>query len=79
MAAPAVSEGRILRECAHTREEDQLWDKKALPEGVRDVNGQQLDLRARNSWLLKMEEVSPLTPLSTAALPRQHTAGLEGV
>lgn len=29
-----------------------------LPPGVSDINGQQLDLRATNSWLLKMEEVS---------------------
>lgn len=29
-----------------------------LPPGVSDVNGQQLDLRKTNSWLLKMEEVS---------------------
>jgi hypothetical protein len=29
-----------------------------LPPGVTDINGQQLDLRTSNSWLLKMEEVS---------------------
>lgn len=29
-----------------------------LPPGLSDVNGQQLDLRKTNSWLLKMEEVS---------------------
>ncbi len=29
-----------------------------LPPGVTDINGQQLDLRTTNSWLLKMEEVS---------------------
>lgn len=29
-----------------------------LPPGVSDINGQQLDLRHTNSWLLKMEEVS---------------------
>jgi NAD(P)-dependent dehydrogenase (short-subunit alcohol dehydrogenase family) len=29
-----------------------------LPPGLSDVNGQQLDLRSSNSWLLKMEEVS---------------------
>ena len=29
-----------------------------LPRGVSDINGQQLDLRHTNSWLLKMEEVS---------------------
>lgn len=29
-----------------------------LPHGISDVNGQQLDLRHTNSWLLKMEDVS---------------------
>lgn len=29
-----------------------------LPPGVTDINGQQLDLRKTNSWLLKMEQVS---------------------
>jgi hypothetical protein len=29
-----------------------------LPPGVTDVNGQQLDLRTTNSWLLRMEEIS---------------------
>lgn len=29
-----------------------------LPPGVTDVNGQQIDLRTTNSWLLKMEEIS---------------------
>lgn len=29
-----------------------------LPPGISDINGQQLDLRTTNSWLLKMEEVS---------------------
>jgi len=29
----------------------------ALPEGVYDVNGQQLDTRRENSWLLKLGEV----------------------
>ena len=30
----------------------------ALPAGRLDVNGQQIDLRTRNSWLLKLEDVS---------------------
>lgn len=29
-----------------------------LPPGMSDINGHQLDLRSRNSWLLKMDEVS---------------------
>jgi NAD(P)-dependent dehydrogenase (short-subunit alcohol dehydrogenase family) len=29
-----------------------------LPDGLVDVNGQQLDLRKRNSWVLKMHEVA---------------------
>lgn len=29
-----------------------------LPRGISDINGQQVDFRATNSWLLRMEEVS---------------------
>ena len=39
-------------------EEDRLKEEAvALPAGARDVNGQQLDLRSTNSWLLKLGEV----------------------
>lgn len=37
--------------------EDSGWDAAALPRGARDVNGQQLDLRSTNSWLLKLDQV----------------------
>ncbi len=33
-------------------------DKEAFPEGLVDVNGQQIDLRTENSWLLKLGEVA---------------------
>jgi NAD(P)-dependent dehydrogenase (short-subunit alcohol dehydrogenase family) len=38
--------------------EDIGVNEDILPQGVSDINGQQLDLRKTNSWLLKMEEVS---------------------
>jgi len=38
--------------------EDATLDRATLPAGLSDVNGQQLDLRADNSWRLKMEQVS---------------------
>jgi len=38
--------------------EDVGVSDSVLPPGLSDVNGQQLDLRSTNSWLLKMEEVS---------------------
>lgn len=38
--------------------EDAGVNADILPPGVSDINGQQLDLRATNSWLLKMEQVS---------------------
>jgi len=38
--------------------EDAGVSDSILPPGVSDINGQQLDLRNSNSWLLKMEEVS---------------------
>ncbi|DAZ99661.1 TPA: hypothetical protein N0F65_001898 [Lagenidium giganteum] len=33
-------------------------DESAFPEGMTDVNGQQIDLRSKNTWLLKMGEVA---------------------
>lgn len=38
--------------------EDAGVNDDILPPGISDINGQQLDLRHTNSWLLKMEEVS---------------------
>lgn len=38
--------------------EDAGISASILPPGISDINGQQLDLRTTNSWLLKMEEVS---------------------
>ncbi|CAH0482560.1 unnamed protein product [Peronospora belbahrii] len=33
-------------------------DDQTFPKGIVDVNGQQLDLRSQNSWLLRMGEVA---------------------
>ena len=33
-------------------------DEAALPQGILDVNGQQVDLRRMNSWLLKIDQVT---------------------
>jgi NAD(P)-dependent dehydrogenase (short-subunit alcohol dehydrogenase family) len=38
--------------------EDAGVDEKIMPRGLSDINGQQLDLRTHNSWLLKMDQVS---------------------
>mmetsp|Transcript_11851 Transcript_11851/g.26956 ORF Transcript_11851/g.26956 Transcript_11851/m.26956 type:complete len:530 (+) Transcript_11851:147-1736(+) len=38
--------------------EDALHAKDNFPEGEFDAQGQQLDLRSKNSWKLKLEEVS---------------------
>lgn len=38
--------------------EDAGVSDEVLPPGVTDVNGQQIDLRTTNSWLLKMDQVS---------------------
>lgn len=38
--------------------EDAVTDRSLLPPGLSDVNGQQLDLRRHNSWLLKLQDVS---------------------
>lgn len=39
-------------------EGDDEHDLALFPEGVTDVNDQQLDLRRKHSWVLKLEEVS---------------------
>ncbi|TMW62899.1 hypothetical protein Poli38472_005517 [Pythium oligandrum] len=33
-------------------------DEESFPEGMTDVNGQQIDLRSKNSWLLRLGEVA---------------------
>lgn len=38
--------------------DDMNTPESLLPENLHDVNGQQLDLRTHNSWLLKIPEVS---------------------
>ena len=38
--------------------EDVGVDTNVMPQGLSDINGQQLDLRSHNSWLLKMDQVS---------------------
>ena len=46
-------------------------EARNFPVGVRDVNGQQLDTRTTNSWLLKVHEVS--TPEAAEARRRPPT------
>ena len=38
-------------------EGDEKMDKELFPENAVDVHGQQLDLRERHTWLLKLSEV----------------------
>ena len=38
--------------------EDQDIDRTLFPRDLVDVNSQQIDLRKKNSWLLRMHEVS---------------------
>ena len=38
--------------------DDREVSREELPDGLVDVNGQQLDLRKRNSWVLRMHEVA---------------------
>jgi NAD(P)-dependent dehydrogenase (short-subunit alcohol dehydrogenase family) len=39
-------------------EEEKEQEAVIFPQGMVDVNGQQLDLRTKNSWLLKMGEIT---------------------
>jgi len=50
----AMSQLSVLAEDRMSAESSAL----VLPKGERDVHGQQLDLRTRNSWLLKLGEVA---------------------
>ena len=62
VAGAARSGGGIARSAALATValtvEDQTCGEEAMPSGMCDVNGQQVDLRTHNSWLLKMHEVS---------------------
>merc|ERR1711865_24177 len=42
----------------HVLAEDKELFEKEMPEGETDVNGQQLDLRSKHSWKLRLHEVS---------------------
>jgi len=41
----------------HLIAEDSLAGEEVLPVGLVDVNAQQLDLRDRNTWIMKLEEI----------------------
>eukprot|EP00965_Chrysotila_dentata_P145114 4792576-Pleurochrysis_carterae.AAC.3 len=49
---------------------DKARAASSFPVGLRDVNGQQLDLRSTNSWLLKLHEARTLPHTQ----PRSHAA-----
>jgi NAD(P)-dependent dehydrogenase (short-subunit alcohol dehydrogenase family) len=38
--------------------EDSSFDRQQFPEGYKDINQQQIDLRRSNSWLLTLPDVS---------------------
>lgn len=38
--------------------EDASFDRQQFPEGYRDINQQQIDLRRSNSWLITLPDVS---------------------
>jgi NAD(P)-dependent dehydrogenase (short-subunit alcohol dehydrogenase family) len=58
-AASSIAADGVSRSAALTLVEllPEDGDSTALPEGLTDVNGQQLDLRRENSWLLKLDQV----------------------
>jgi len=52
--------------------EDASAGKEVLPTGAHDVNGSQVDLRRKHSWLLKMQEVlADVHPVRTIAIVRR--------
>jgi NAD(P)-dependent dehydrogenase (short-subunit alcohol dehydrogenase family) len=56
-AAPAAQVGSAALSQLHVAPEDVALDPSLLPAGATDVNGQQLDLRAHNSWTTTAEGV----------------------
>ena len=64
----------VTRPCAQVTEEDvslgadSVAREAVLPAGVLDVHGQQLDLRAKTTWTLKVPLPPPPTPLATPPL-----------
>ena len=47
----------VLQSQLNVHPEDGNASVQQLPTGATDVNGQQLDLRKRNTWIMKMEEI----------------------
>ncbi len=45
-----------------------MEDERLFPPGQLDVNGQQLDLRDYNSWILRLEELSPYEVVEVFAI-----------
>ena len=52
--APSVIQSQMV---VHSDDADLMILKNSLPTNAVDVNGQQLDLRKRNTWIMKMEEI----------------------
>eukprot|EP00047_Mylnosiga_fluctuans_P003828 m.231173 g.231173 ORF g.231173 m.231173 type:complete len:655 (-) comp12175_c0_seq1:118-2082(-) len=48
--------------------EDSLHDEAHFPPGVVDVHGQQLDLRERNSWTLRLGEIATFEAAESMAI-----------
>ena len=53
-AAPSVMQSQVP---VHSEDASIAIDSELLPSGASDTNGQQLDLRRRNTWVMKMEEI----------------------
>ena len=53
ITTPSVLQSQLI---VHSEDNDSTVQKD-LPTGAIDVNGQQLDLRKRNTWIMKMEEI----------------------
>ena len=51
---PSVNQSQLN---VHSEDGDIHLQRECLPTGATDVNGQQLDLRKRNTWVMKMEEI----------------------
>ena len=49
-------------------DDDFNYNKKDFPEGILDINKQQIDLRIKNSWTMKLHEISTIELIEVHAI-----------
>jgi len=63
-----LANAALLSQLVVTREDQDSAMAKFFPRGLLDITGQQLDLRPKNSWNLKLKDVDPGELVETFAI-----------